>query len=93
MFVPVFEKDGNRLLLCPGRFWVELEEEALRIGYGSVLVECILLGMKFIGEVIEVDPNNTKHVRASIDNVPVAIISGPSFDQVGEHGDAPTESS
>lgn len=81
VFVPVFEKEGNRLFVCLEDFVGQTEDEALKIGYGAMLVEGILAGMKFTGKVKEIDPKETPHRKCEIIGMPVAIISGPLFNQ------------
>ncbi len=82
MFVPVFEKDKNKLFICTEEFIGKTKEEAMSIGWGASLVECTLLEMNFINETKDIDPKNTPHRKAAIGNMPVAIISGPLFEQV-----------
>lgn len=89
IFVPIFEKDGNRFFILSPDFKASDEYEAMWIGWGSMLVECILLGMEFKGEVIEIDPHNTPHrtgkiiVNGNHDSpIEIAIISGKAFDEV-----------
>lgn len=79
VFVPIFEKDGNKLFVASPDFVAETRDEAMNIGWGGSLVEGILLDMQFTNQVMEVDPKNIPHVAANIGNTPVAVISGPMF--------------
>ena len=57
------------------------ETQALEIGLGAELVEGIILDFRFSGNTMEIDPNNTPHVEATIGEIiHVAVISGPIFD-------------
>lgn len=81
-WVPIYEKDGNKLVIAHSQFAGEDEEEANRIGLGSMFVECILLGMKFTGEVREIDTENLPHVKATLGPYyAVCIIEGPMFQE------------
>jgi len=84
IFVPIFEKEGNRFFIPCEEFIGKDELEARQIGLGAMLVECILCGMTYTKEVEEIDPENTPHVTAKLGPLPTAIISGPLFDQVSE---------
>ena len=79
-FVPVFEKDDNRLFVTLEDFIAHTESEAMKIGYGAMFVEGLVLGMRFTGEVIEIDTKSVVHVCATLGALPVAIIGGPLFD-------------
>lgn len=80
MFVPIFEKDNNRLFILTEEFTAQTRDDAMNIGWGSSLVEAVILQMKFTNEVQEINPRYTPHAKATIANIPVAIISGPLFD-------------
>lgn len=80
-FCPVYLKDGNELIVLLKSWTAPEEEDAYKIALGSMLVECILYGMKF-KEVRSIDVNNLRHYQTKLGDVPVAIISGPVFDQV-----------
>ena len=79
-YCPVFEKDGNRLIVRTEEFVGKDEEQAKHIGWGAMLVECILLKMKYTGDIISID-GEIPHVAADLGSVPVAILSGPVFDE------------
>lgn len=79
-YCPVYEKEGNRLIVVTEEFVGNDEEQAKQIGWGSMLVECILLGMKYTGDIINID-GEIPHISANLGGVPVAIFSGPVFDE------------
>ncbi len=81
VFVPIFKKDENELFICTEDFIGETHYDAMKIGWGTSLVEGVLLKMEFTNEVREIDPKNTPHVKANIMNMPVAVISGPLFEE------------
>lgn len=77
--VPIFDKDGNKLFVRSQDFMGDDHEHAMKIGWGASLVECIILGMKFTGDTMEI-PEELPHIPADLGGFPVAIISGPQFD-------------
>ena len=79
-YCPIFEKDNNRLIVVTEEFVGKDEEQAKQIGWGAMLVECILLNMKYTGDIINID-GEIPHVVADLGGVPVAILSGPVFDE------------
>ena len=79
-YCPVYEKDGNRLIVVTEEFVGKDEEQAKQIGWGSMLVECILMKMKYTGDIINID-GEIPHIAADLGGVPVAILSGPVFDE------------
>ena len=85
-YCPVYEKDGNRLIVVTKEFVGKDEEQAKHIGWGSMLVECILLGMKYTGDIITIDVE-VPHISADLGGVPVAIVSGPVFDEQEAKGE------
>ena len=80
-FCPVYEKDGHELIVLTKDFVADNHEEAWKIGMGSMLVECIILGMKY-KEVREIDTEHLPHRKATLGGLPVALIAGPAFDEV-----------
>jgi len=80
-WVPVFEKDGHELVVLTEDFAGKDAEEAHKIGWGGALVEGVILGMRFTTKVREVDVSNFPHRAAMLGGVPVALISGPLFDE------------
>ena len=84
MFVPIFEKDGNKFFIPAEDFVAEDSWDASKIGLGASLVECILLDMKYTGENMEIDPENIPHRKAMLGSIAVAIIDGPLFETVKE---------
>jgi len=79
-YCPIFEKDNNRLIVVTEEFVGEDEEQARHIGWGSMLVECILMGMKYTGDILNID-GEIPHIAADLGGVPIAILSGPVFDE------------
>ena len=80
-FVPIYEKDEDKFFIIAPDFVGKSSEEARQIGLGSMLVECILWGIDYTGEVREIDPDNIPHRKASLGTVgTVGVISGPLFD-------------
>lgn len=84
VYVPVFEQDGNKFFITHVDFAADTEDDAIQIGYGAMFVEGIVFNFKFNGEVREVDPDNTPHLRARLSNFNVSIIEGPMFDEVND---------
>ena len=80
MFVPIFEKEGNKFFVLTEEFVGKDELEARQIALGAMLMECIICGMTYTKEVQEIDPENTPHVKAQLGPLPTAIISGPLFE-------------
>ena len=83
MWVPIYKKDGNEFFIREEEFAADEEWEATKIGFGSMLVECVLLGTKFV-RVQEINEHNIPHVTANLADYPIAIISGPLFDAAHE---------
>jgi len=81
VFVPIFKKDGNRFFILIEEFVGKDELEATQIGLGAMLVECVICRMSFTGEVQEINLKNTPHALAQLGPLPVAIVSGPAFDE------------
>jgi hypothetical protein len=75
-FVPIYSKDGNEFAILQEDFVAHTEEDAQKIGLGTMLVECILMGMKF-ERVQEIDTKRLPHIPAMLGNYRVAIIAGP----------------
>ena len=84
VYVPIFEQDGNKFFIAHFDFAADTEDDAMKIGYGAMFVEGIVFNFKFNGEVREVDPDNTPHLRARLSNFNVSIIEGPMFDEVND---------
>lgn len=86
MYCPVYEKDNNKFIIITENFVGEDYEEAMKIGWGSILVECVFWNINFTNEAIEVDPKNFLHrtgtLRVFGDVLPVAFFEGPFFDEV-----------
>ena len=80
IFVPIFEKDGNKFFVLSPEFVGKDKLEATQIALGAMLVECIICGMTYTKEVQEIDPENTPHVKAQLGPLPTAIISEPLFE-------------
>lgn len=78
-FCPTYEKDGNEFIVLTESFVADNHEDAWKIGLGSMLVECILLRMKYTA-VREIDREHFPHARATINGLPVAVFKGPLFD-------------
>ncbi len=78
-FCPTYEKDGNEFIVLTESFVADNHEDAWKIGLGSMLVECILLGMKY-KDVREIDRENFPHRKANVGGLPVAVFAGPLFD-------------
>jgi len=89
--VPIFEKDGNRLFVLAKSFLGQSEEEARQIGWGASLVECVLMGMTFTGDVLTIDAPDGKfslpHRRVALAGTTCCIISGPLFDEANRELD------
>ena len=79
-WVPVFTKDGNRFLLPHKEMVADNENEAWKIGWGTVLVEGIMLAFKFSGETLEIVDGQLVHVRGQLGLMDVCLLSGPLFD-------------
>jgi len=92
--VPIFEKDGNRLFVLAESFLGQSEEEARQIGLGASLVECVLMGMRFTGDVMSIDAPDGKfaipHRRATLAGTTCCVIEGPLFDEANDQAHVPT---
>jgi len=89
--VPLYEKEGNRFFVLTEDFVGKDEEEARHIGLGSMLVECIFLDMKYTGAVMQL-AEEVPHRKAKVGTTPVAIVSGPLFEEVGDEVERPEAS-
>lgn len=76
---PVYEKDGHELIVLHPSFVADNRDEAWEIGMGSMLVECVLWGVKYL-RVQQIDMKNTPHHPADLGGMPVALIAGPLFE-------------
>ena len=83
IYCPIFEKDENRLIVTTPEFVGEDEEQAKRIGWGAMLVECVILNMEYTGEIFDLE-SEVPHIPANLGDVPVAILSGPLFDTLAQ---------
>ena len=81
VFIPIYEKDDNKFFVIASQFVGKDRDEAMNIGWGSMLVECILLGMKFTNEIMEVDPDNLPHVKAGLGPYQIGVVEGPMFQE------------
>ena len=81
VFVPVYEQEGNKFFIIHPDFVADSEDGAMEIGWGSMFVECVLLGIRFTKTVKRIDPDNTPHVKASLGVSTVAIFEGPLFQE------------
>lgn len=79
LFVPIFEKDGNRFVVGHPDFGGADEDEAWEIGCGAALVECILWGARFTGKTLDAT-DNIMAVKTTLGRTRIAVISGPIFD-------------
>ena len=90
--VPIFEKDGNRLFVLAESFLGQDKEEARKIGWGASLVECVLMGMRFTGDVMSIDAPDGKfaipHRRATLAGTTCCVIAGPLFDEANTSNQA-----
>lgn len=87
-YCPVFEKEGNRFIVCSTSFLAQSQENAERIGIATSMVECVFFDMRYTGETIEVS-KGMWHVTADLisnqfGTLKIGVISGPLFDQVKE---------
>lgn len=85
-YCPVYEIDNNKFIIAMENFVGEDHAEAMKIGWGSMLVECVFWNINFTNEVIKVDPENFLHRTGTLkvfdDVLPVAFFEGPFFDEV-----------
>ena len=81
VFVPIYRKEDNRFFVVHPDFAGETREDAHNIALGSMLVECILLGMTYEKEIKQIDPQNTPHRKTDLNGYEVAIIAGPLFEE------------
>lgn len=70
-FYPIFEKDGDRFVILHNPFFAYDAESAWRIGVAARLVEGILYGFTFTGDVCT---DGTKVQPATLGNMQVGII-------------------
>jgi hypothetical protein len=87
MHAPIWEHTGNRLIVPYHDWYGETAEQARQIAMGASLVEGVLLGIKWTGDVMELtDGMKLPHVEATITGhggvkATVFIISGPLFEK------------
>lgn len=80
-YAPVFEREGNRLIFLHESFVADTEEDAWKIGLGASLVECVLYGVRPTHESVAIVDGNIPHFPAKLGQMPIALISGPMFDE------------
>ena len=80
-YAPVFEREGNRLIFLHESFVADTEEDAWKIGLGASLVECFLYGVKPTHESVAIVDGQIPHFPAHLGRMPVALLSGPMFDE------------
>jgi hypothetical protein len=88
-FAPVFEKDGNRFIFRLADGIGEDEEEAQKIGVGLAFVEGIFTGSKPTWESVNVE--NLRHLEGVLGGYPIALISGPLFDEAEKQEEVQSE--
>lgn len=84
-YCPIFEKEGNQLIICRTDFLATSENSADRIGI-SAISECVSYDIRYTGKTVEVS-KGMRHVAADLvrhdlKTLKVGIISGPLFDKV-----------
>jgi hypothetical protein len=79
---PVYAKDEHELIVLHPTFVADNEDDAWKIGMGSMLVECVLWQVKYL-RVQRIDMANTPHVVADLGGTRVALIAGPSLVEAG----------
>lgn len=78
--VPIFEGAGNRFFVCFEDFVGTNEEEAKDIGAINMFLSFAGTWANYTGKVLDVT-GGTLHRRAHLVGTPIAVISGPLFDE------------
>ena len=77
MHTPILEKDGQRFIVNTRDFVGKDKLEAMEIGIGRMIVECIIWGAKYTGEVLDIQQAETDGVQvteAMLLNCPVYLL-------------------
>lgn len=83
VFVPVFEKDGNRFIVRHEGFVADSEDGAWAIAIGAI-PESVIYKFDFTKEVLEIDTDNFLHVPMRLGELPIAVLSGPILNEIDD---------
>jgi hypothetical protein len=76
-YAPIFERGGVRFIFLYADTSPSSEEEAWKIGWGMALVECILLGCKYHGEVLAWNPaDDPQCQQGELGGKRIAVVGG-----------------
>jgi len=78
---PVFVKDENEFIIQYEDLVFSDESTAWKAGWGTSLVEGVLLGFVFTGRSVDVEQGLINR-RSKLGGMPVAVIAGPLVDEV-----------
>jgi len=79
-WTPIFFKDGNLFVFVSTGFIADNEANAQIIGEMAGQGVASLIGANYTGVALEVT-GYQRHVRGNLGSFPVAILSGPVFNQ------------
>lgn len=81
-WAPVYNKDGDKFITAYIDHTFKDKDEAYKTGFGFGIMEGIILGFRFTGEIIKVDLKNFSHFDAKIGRLEVYIFAGPNYDRL-----------
>lgn len=91
-YAPIFEQGGVRFIFLYADTSPASEEEAWKIGWGMALVECILLGCKYHGEVLAWNPaDDPKCQQGELGGKRVAVVGGWGTVLRAKEGSSPSD--
>ena len=92
IYAPVFVKNDHKFIIPYEGFSTEEDEStAKEIGWGTTLVEGVIYGFKFAGEVITITNEQIPNIPGNLGPMDVYIIAGPAFDEVRAKAEAESE--
>lgn len=68
-FAPIYEKDGMEFLVAYDDFVGNSEREAREIGWGSMLLECILWECKFTNKIVPIKGLKGREAELGINKI------------------------
>ena len=75
IYAPIFEQDGTKFIFLSQDMTADTAEEASQIGWGTAMVECILLNCGYHGEVFSWNPaNDHKSQQGALGGHRVAVV-------------------
>lgn len=81
-YVPVFDKEGNKVVFAYSGWVGKTEDEAWKIGVGSI-VEQVQYGVRF-DKVLAIVDKQLEHFETKLGPATVFLIEGPEFNKLKE---------